>query len=103
MIVVYVSPRCSNCARVLGLVNKIPSLQGARIVDIERTPVQGVEYVPTLVDQNGTSHVGSAVLEYLKQFDGEIELEAVHLGSGLAFGSIEDGGEINRAAFGWSI
>lgn len=103
MIVVYVSPRCSNCARVLGLLDKIPSLQGARVVDIDRTPVPGIEYVPTLVDQNGRSHVGSAVLEYLKQFDGEIELESVQLGGGLAFGSIADGGSISKSTFGWAI
>jgi len=103
MIVVYVSSRCSNCARVLDLLKKIPSLQGARVVDIDRSPVQGIEYVPTLVDQNGRSHVGSAVLEFLKQFHGEIELESVHLNaSGLSFGSISDGA-METSTFGWTL
>jgi hypothetical protein len=102
MIVVYVSSRCSNCTRVLGLVSKIPSLQGARVVNVDVHPVQSVEYVPTIVDDTGRSHVGSAALEYLKQFNGEIELESVSLGAGLAYGSIDDG-SLDQSGFGWSL
>jgi len=103
MIVVYVSSRCSNCARVTGLLTKIPSLQGARVVDIDRTPVQGIQYVPTLVDQRGKSHVGSEVLEFLKSYEAEIELEPAQFGSSLAFGRIDDGGSMDTSTFGWAL
>lgn len=100
--VLYMSERCSNCNRMVNTLKRIPSLQSTRVVDIDRTPTPGIEYVPTLVDSRGTTYIGSKAFEYLKQYDGEIELEGMQLGSGgLAFGSIQDGGELNySAAFG---
>lgn len=94
-IVIYISHRCSNCVRLLNTIKRIPSLQAARIIDIDRGPVQGIEHVPTLVDQRGRRHVGGKAFEFLKQYEDEIDIQPLQLGSGsLPYGSIQDGGEL---------
>lgn len=102
---VYISHRCSNCSRLLNYLKRIPSLSDTRVIDIDKYPAQGVEYVPTLVDDAGVSHVGSKAFDFLKKFEDEITLEGMSLGSGqLAFGSINGGGELEYAApFGSDI
>lgn len=95
-ITIYISTRCSNCNRLMGTVKRIPSLSDTRIVDIDRYSVQGIEYVPTLVDDYGTTHIGSKAFEYLKKYQGEIQIDAMEIGTGrLAFGSLDDDGELN--------
>lgn len=101
---VYISERCSNCTRLVNYLKRIPSLSDTRVIDIDRYPTQGIEYVPTLVDDGGAAHIGSKAFEYLKKFEGEITLEGMQLGSGqLAFGSIHDGGELQYTTFGGEI
>jgi hypothetical protein len=101
---VYVSDRCSNCNRLINYLKRIPSLSDTRVIDIDRYPTQGIEFVPTLIDNGGKSHVGSKAFEFLKEFEAEIELESVQLGSGqLAFGTINDGGELQYSSFGAEI
>ena len=89
---IYTSSNCPNCIRLLETVERIPSLRGAtRVVDVDQLPPPelariGLSAVPTLVAQ-GRQHVGKAAFEYLAQFNGEMELEAVSLGVGnLSFG-----------------
>jgi len=95
-VVIYISHRCSNCVRLINTIKRIPSLQSARIVDIDRGPVQGIEHVPTLVDQRGRRHVGGKAFEFLKQFEDEIHIQPVQLGTGsLTYGSLNDGGELH--------
>lgn len=90
MIVIYYSPRCQNSVRLLGAVRRIPSLQGARLVNVDDSPVSGVTHVPTLVDEHGTLHVGGDAFTFIKRYDDEIEIEAMQLGGGgLAYGSID--------------
>lgn len=91
-ITVYTSSNCPNCIRLLETIERIPSLRGAMTnVDVDRLPPPdlsrlGLSAVPTLVAQ-GRQHVGKAAFEYLAQFNGEMELEAVSLGVGnLSFG-----------------
>lgn len=89
---VYTSSNCPNCMRLLETLERIPSLRGSTaVVDVDRLPPPdvsrlGLSAVPTLVAQ-GRQHVGKAAFEYLSQFNGEMELEAVSLGVGnLSFG-----------------
>lgn len=96
VLTLYMSKKCANCARMMNTIRRIPSLQDTRIIDVEFSPAPGIEYVPTLVDQRGKHHVGGKAFEYLRQFDGEITLEPMQLGTGsLAYGSIENGNELN--------
>jgi hypothetical protein len=106
MIAVYVSSRCSNCVRLLSSIKRIPSLQGARIIDIDhadKRSIQQIEYVPTLVDDSGRTHVGTAAFEFIKQYQSEIEYEPMQIGGGLSFGSIDGGGELNWSSFGGDL
>jgi hypothetical protein len=80
----------------MNTVRRIPSLQDARIVDVEHSPTLGIEHVPTLIDERGRTYVGGKAFEYLKQFESEMELEPMQLGTGsLAYGSIGNGGELH--------
>lgn len=92
MIVIYFSPRCSNSIRFLGAVRRVPSLQTARFVNVDDSPVSFVTRVPTLVDDSGTMHIGSDAFSFMKRFDDEIEIDAIQMGGGgLTYGSIEPG------------
>lgn len=89
---VYTSSNCPNCLRLLDTLQRIPSLRGSTtVVDVDAiSPSEvsrvGLTAVPTLV-AHGRQHVGKAAFEYLSQFNGEMELEAVSLGVGnLSFG-----------------
>jgi glutaredoxin len=89
---VYTSSNCPNCIRLLDTIERIPSLRGStRVLDVDQMPPPdlsrvGLSAVPTLVVQ-GRHHVGKAAFEYLAQFNGEMDLEAVSLGVGaLSFG-----------------
>ena len=96
-IVIYYSDKCSNCVRLLNNVRRIPSLQNARLVYIERTgAVRGIDAVPTLVDERGQRHIGGKAFEFLKRYEDETIIEPVQLGTGgLSYGSIENGGELS--------
>lgn len=98
MIVVYVSSRCPNCSRLLESLRQIPSLQSARIVDIDVTPVSGIEYVPTVVD-GSTSMTGAKAFEWLQQYQGEVDLQPVDVGFGsLSYGLINDSNSVGYAS-----
>ena len=81
----------------MNTIRRIPALQDTRIVDVETSAIPpGIELVPTLVDARGKKYVGGKAFEYLRQFDGEIQLEPMQLGTGaLAYGSIENGNELD--------
>lgn len=97
MVVVYVSSRCPNCARLLESLRQIASLQSARIVDIDVTPVSGIEYVPTVVDGSSTM-TGKEAFTWLQQYQGEVDLQPVDLGfGGLSYGVINSQNEVGYA------
>lgn len=98
MIIVYYSPTCPNCTRLLHIVNKVPSLK--KRVDIRSvdtmSPAErsGLQYVPTIVDDAGRQHVGTRAFEFLKEYEMEIELDPAPVGMGrLEFASLEGFGE----------
>ena len=98
--VVYVSSKCPNCQRFLDSLRGIPSLQQTvRVHNIDHAPASGVEFVPTLVDSGGQSHVGAKAFQWLQQFQGERDYEAVSLGTGkLSFGMINSSSSIEYAS-----
>lgn len=93
-IVIYTSQSCPNCGRLLDTYRRIPSLAGrASVVDVStvdpnRLAASGITAVPTIVAQ-GQVHVGKAAFDYLSQFNGEMDIESISLGTGaLAYGTI---------------
>ena len=102
---VYISNQCPNCIRLLSTIRRIASLNSStRIVDIDSqmSPEQRsqIEFVPTFATAAGAMFVGAKAFEYLKQYDGEIELDSAPLGGGsLAFGAIDDGDGLGYSGF----
>jgi hypothetical protein len=98
MVVVYISQRCPNCVRLLESLRQIPSLQSARVVDIDVSPVSGIDYVPTVVD-GGSTMTGAKAFEWLQQYQGEVDLQPVELGfGGLSYGLINDSNSVGYAS-----
>lgn len=69
MATAYYSDRCSNCKRFLDGVKRCSQLrQAVQLVNVDVTPVQNLEYVPTVVLQSGAMYVGTHAFEWLKQY-----------------------------------
>jgi hypothetical protein len=92
---VFVSPQCPNCTRIVDIVRRIPKLQSiVSVVDITTLPpdqMGNLQYVPTIVTSSGQQYVGAQAFEYLKQYEGEMEVECAPSGLGtgrLAFATI---------------
>jgi hypothetical protein len=50
--------------------------------------LQGVEFVPTVVEAGGNTYVGVQAFEFLKQFDHEVEMEPAMQFGGLTFSTL---------------
>lgn len=75
--VVY-SQQCPNCARFIDALQRTSAAGQVSMVDVARlTPDQlaRVSAVPALVLPNGQTLYGTKAFEWLKQFEGDVELE----------------------------
>ena len=87
------SRQCPNCTRFIGTLSRTPASSSVVKIDVNTlSPDQRsqVPAVPLLVLSNGTSLVGTKAFEWLKQYDGQTEVESFCLGKGLAFSDITD-------------
>ena len=70
--------QCPNCTRFLGALERTPVASRVQRIDVATlSPEQrrAVPAVPMLVLDNGTSLVGSQAFQWLKQYEGEVELD----------------------------
>lgn len=90
----YYSSRCVNCSRFIGALSRLEISRHVRVIDIDTMPVQGVEYVPTLVDKSGAMHVGTEAFKWLGQYEADAPLDTIPLMgcNGLAFSGIDSEG-----------
>lgn len=92
MLIVYVSSGCTNSSRFLECVERIPSLRNkVKIINVDNSPpsmLQGIDFVPTVVESGGNTYVGVQAFEFLKAFDHEIEMEPMQFGGGLTFSTL---------------
>ena len=90
-LVAYISPNCPNCVRLMETLGRVPSIRNRlRIVDVTDVsrlpPNHGITAVPTLV-AGGRAMIGKEAFDYLSQFNEEMELDSISLGTGsLLFG-----------------
>ncbi|AGE49309.1 hypothetical protein ATCVBr0604L_873L [Acanthocystis turfacea Chlorella virus Br0604L] len=66
---VIISKECPNCIRLLDVLKRIPN-HGLIVVEYHSlTPMQrvGLTAVPTLIQNNGSRVVGTAVFEYINE------------------------------------
>ena len=66
--------------------NRTRAAQLVRLVNIDSIKPQGITSVPTLLENNQRALVGTAAFEWLKQFDGDSELESFVVGGSQRLG-----------------
>jgi glutaredoxin len=71
--VVYVSMQCPNCLRLLKTLDKLQLK--VKVINIDRTRVDGLTAVPTVNDR-GTVHVGTKAFEWVQAYESQVPLEA---------------------------
>lgn len=89
----YYAPQCPNCMRFIGALDRTPARSQVVKVDVNTLPPdqqRQVSAVPMLVLSSGQSLVGTRAFEWLRSFEGEMELESFSGGRGLAFSDLAD-------------
>lgn len=90
--VVYVSMQCPNCLRLLKTLDKLKLK--VKVVNIDRTQVNGLTAVPT-VSENGQTYVGTKAFEWIQAYEANLPLEAYAtvvgegVGGGLTYTDLE--------------
>lgn len=88
------APQCPNCMRFVGALDRTPARGTVAKVDVNSlSPEQcrHVTAVPTLVLNTGTVLVGTQAFDWLKQFEGQLELDSYTPGRGsLPFSDFHD-------------
>lgn len=84
------SEQCPNCMRFLDALRRTSIHPQVAVLDVHtlsKDVVAGLSAVPALVDgDSGATLYGTKAFEWLKQFEGDVELDAFQAGhSGLAF------------------
>lgn len=72
---------------------------GVQVVNVDETPIRGVQYVPTVVLNGGQTLVGTKAFEWLKEHesDGDLEPYSLAMARGLAFSTINSSGHAQFA------
>lgn len=87
------APQCPNCMRFVGALDRTPARDSVAKIDVNSlAPEQRkrVTAVPMLILNTGTVLVGTKAFEWLKQYEGESELDCFYGGRGLAFSEVAD-------------
>lgn len=96
------SQQCPNCARFLDALRRTRAADQVRLVEVGQLGPQqlaAVVAVPALVTAEGQTLYGTKAFEWLKQFEGDAELDAFYGGGGqtLAFSEIDGMGYASYA------
>lgn len=80
------SPQCPNCMRFLDALGRTPAASNVAVIDVHDMPADQAAHlaaVPALFtgDGNGTLY-GTKAFEWLKQFEGDVELDGFVAGQG---------------------
>ena len=90
----FYAPQCPNCMRFVGALDRTPVRDAVARVDVNSLHPdrrKHVPAVPMLVTNAGDVHVGTKAFEWLKQFEGQAELETFcPMGRGLPFSDVSD-------------
>jgi hypothetical protein len=102
--IIYYSNNCANSARLISIVQRIPSLSSTvKLLDVQTlSPAErsGLQFVPTVVDDEGRQHVGTKAFDLMKRYEEEMDLQSAPLSGGrLAFSSLEGFGETEYADY----
>ena len=89
----YYAPQCPNCARFIDSLDRLPArdtVVKVNVFTLHPSERQHLQSVPTLVLRDGAALVGTKAFEWLRQFDGDSELESFSLGKGLPWSHVDD-------------
>lgn len=89
---IYAS-QCPNCMRFIGALDRTPAKSTVSKVDINSLSLEQrkhVTAVPMLILGSGGVLVGTKAFEWLKQYDGEMEVESYCGGRGLPYSNVQD-------------
>lgn len=89
------APQCPNCMRFLGALDRTPMRDAVARVDwntLTADQRRQVPAVPMLILNTGGVLTGTKAFEWLRQYEGDVELESFCGGRGLAFSEVEDEG-----------
>lgn len=93
------SEQCPNCVRFMDALKRTSMAAHVALVDVSRLTREqaaSVTAVPALVTPEGQSLYGTKAFEWLKQFEGDVELEVFGGNGSLAFSDL---GGIGYAAY----
>lgn len=86
------SPQCPNCMRFLDALQRTPAARDVTVTDVNtlgRDQLTHLAAVPALITAEGAVLYGTKAFEWLKQFDGDTELDGFVAGRGsLAFSDV---------------
>ena len=91
--VLYYAPQCPNCMRFVSALERTPAREAVHKVDINSLPDnqrKNVPAVPMVCLSTGTTLVGTQAFNWLKQFEGQLELDSFSTGRGLPFSDLAD-------------
>jgi hypothetical protein len=86
------SPQCPNCLRFIDALRRTSAAGSVALVEVAQlTPDQltAVKAVPALVTARGETLYGTSAFEWLKQYEGDVELEGFSGGAGLVFSGVD--------------
>lgn len=87
------SSQCPNCMRFIGALDRTPAKASVVKTDVNSLPLdqrRHVSAVPMLILSSGGVLVGTKAFEWLKQYDGQMEVESYAGGRGLPYSNVED-------------
>lgn len=87
------STQCPNCVRFIDALKRTSAAATVSLVDVATltsSQLASVQAVPAMVLADGQTMYGTKAFEWLKDFDGDVELEGFHGGGGaLPFSDVE--------------
>lgn len=90
---VLFSPQCPNCVRFIDALRRTSMATAVNYLDVTRLDPQQlsrVQAVPAVVTAQGQTLYGTKAFEWLKQFEGDVELEGFGGENGaLAFSDVD--------------
>lgn len=87
------SPQCPNCQRFIGALDRTSaktSVMKISVASLAPEQRKVVTAVPMLVMDDGSALVGTKAFEWLKQFEGDMEMDSFNGSGGLGFAAFGD-------------
>lgn len=88
------APQCPNCMRFIGALERTPVRNNVSKLDVNSLSAEQqkhVSAVPMLILNTGTVLVGTKAFDWLKQYEGQVELDSYTPGrGGLPFSDFHD-------------